>query len=140
MLAHVRASKLTKEGASLIFRGRRSVQATMIVTCMIPLFEIRFDDERDVLTILNSIGHMPLPPYIDRPDEGSIKSFIKRSIMSVPGAVADTHSQLHFDEPLLEALRNKGVEMVFVTLHVGCWHFPACSWIISKNTLCIPVC
>lgn len=35
------------------------------------LFEIRFDDERDVLTILNQIGHMPLPPYIDRPDEES---------------------------------------------------------------------
>ena len=37
------------------------------------LFEIRFTSEESVLDILNSVGHMPLPPYIDRPDEDADK-------------------------------------------------------------------
>ena len=122
VLAHVRASKSPKEGASLILGEDESVQATMIARHD-TLFEIRFDDERDVLTILNSIGHMPLPPYIDRPDEGSDKELYQTVYNERPGAVAAPTAGLHFDEPLLEALRNKGVEMAFVTLHVGAGTF-----------------
>ncbi|WP_340615024.1 S-adenosylmethionine:tRNA ribosyltransferase-isomerase, partial [Xenorhabdus thailandensis] len=68
VLAHVRASKAPKEGAELILGEEESIKATMLARHD-TLFEIRFDDERDVLTILEQIGHMPLPPYIARPDE-----------------------------------------------------------------------
>ncbi|MBI6215198.1 tRNA preQ1(34) S-adenosylmethionine ribosyltransferase-isomerase QueA [Proteus sp. DFP240708] len=122
VLAHVRASKSPKEGAALVLGEDESVQATMVARHD-TLFEIRFDDERDVLTILNSIGHMPLPPYIDRPDEESDKELYQTVYNERPGAVAAPTAGLHFDEPLLQALKEKGVEMAFVTLHVGAGTF-----------------
>ncbi|MDM8751121.1 tRNA preQ1(34) S-adenosylmethionine ribosyltransferase-isomerase QueA [Morganella morganii] len=122
VLAHVRASKAPKEGAELLLGEDESVNATM-VTRHGALFEIRFDDERDVLTILNQIGHMPLPPYIDRPDEESDRELYQTVYNDRPGAVAAPTAGLHFDEPLLAALREKGVEMAFVTLHVGAGTF-----------------
>ena len=68
VLAHVRASKAPKPGAELLLGDDESVKATMVARHD-ALFEIEFADDRAVLDILNSVGHMPLPPYIDRPDE-----------------------------------------------------------------------
>lgn len=122
VLAHIRASKAPKEGAELILGEDESVKATMVARHD-TLFEVQFDDERDVLSILNQIGHMPLPPYIDRPDEEADKELYQTVYSQRPGAVAAPTAGLHFDEPLLEALREKGVEMAFVTLHVGAGTF-----------------
>ncbi len=66
------------------------------------LFEVEFNDERSVLDILNSIGHMPLPPYIDRPDEDADRELYQTVYSEKPGAVAAPTAGLHFDEPLLE--------------------------------------
>lgn len=68
ILAHIRASKAPKPGAELLLGDDESINATMLARHG-ALFEVEFNDERPVLDILNSIGHMPLPPYIDRPDE-----------------------------------------------------------------------
>ncbi|STH22280.1 S-adenosylmethionine--tRNA ribosyltransferase-isomerase [Escherichia coli] len=68
ILAHIRASKAPKPGAELLLGDDESINATMTARHG-ALFEVEFNDERSVLDILNSIGHMPLPPYIDRPDE-----------------------------------------------------------------------
>lgn len=68
ILAHIRASKAPKPGAELLLGDDESIKATMVARHD-ALFEVAFDDERSVLDILNAIGHMPLPPYIDRPDE-----------------------------------------------------------------------
>ncbi len=87
------------------------------------LFEVAFHDERPVLDILNAIGHMPLPPYIERPDEEADRELYQTVYSQKPGAVAAPTAGLHFDEPLLERLRAKGVEMAFVTLHVGAGTF-----------------
>ena len=82
-----------------------------------------FDDARSVLDILNAIGHMPLPPYIERPDEEADRELYQTVYSEKPGAVAAPTAGLHFDEPLLAKLREKGVEMAFVTLHVGAGTF-----------------
>lgn len=87
------------------------------------LFEVQFNDARPVLDILNSIGHMPLPPYIERPDEEADRELYQTVYSQKPGAVAAPTAGLHFDEPLLERLRAKGIEMAFVTLHVGAGTF-----------------
>jgi S-adenosylmethionine:tRNA ribosyltransferase-isomerase len=68
ILAHIRASKAPKPGAELLLGDDESIKATMLARHG-ALFEVEFNDERPVLEILNGIGHMPLPPYIDRPDE-----------------------------------------------------------------------
>lgn len=122
VLAHVRASKSPKPGTQLLLGDDESIPVTM-VTRHDTLFELRFDDGRDVLTILNSAGHMPLPPYIDRPDEESDRELYQTIYSERPGAVAAPTAGLHFDRPLLDALRNNGIEMAFVTLHVGAGTF-----------------
>ncbi|MBQ4766498.1 tRNA preQ1(34) S-adenosylmethionine ribosyltransferase-isomerase QueA [Pectobacterium versatile] len=122
VLAHVRASKAPKPGAELLLGDDESVKATMAARHD-ALFELHFDDSRDVLSILNDIGHMPLPPYIDRPDEDADRELYQTVYSQRPGAVAAPTAGLHFDEPMLAALREKGIEMAFVTLHVGAGTF-----------------
>ncbi|WP_455812228.1 tRNA preQ1(34) S-adenosylmethionine ribosyltransferase-isomerase QueA [Pseudomonas graminis] len=122
VLAHVRSSKAPKPGTELLLGDDENVQATMVARHD-ALFEIEFDDERPVLDILNAIGHMPLPPYIDRPDEDADRELYQTVYSQKPGAVAAPTAGLHFDEPLLAALREKGIETAFVTLHVGAGTF-----------------
>jgi len=122
VLAHIRASKAPKPGSELLLGDDESVKATMVARHD-TLFEIAFDDQRAVLEILNQVGHMPLPPYIDRPDEESDRELYQTVYSARPGAVAAPTAGLHFDDGLLEALRAKGVEMAFVTLHVGAGTF-----------------
>lgn len=122
VLAHVRASKAPKPGAELLLGDDDSIAATMVARHD-TLFELRFNDDRDVFTILNAVGHMPLPPYIDRPDEDADRELYQTVYSEKPGAVAAPTAGLHFDQPLLAALRAKGVEMAFVTLHVGAGTF-----------------
>lgn len=122
VLAHVRASKAPKPGTELLLGDDESVKATMAARHD-ALFELHFDDDRDVLSILNDIGHMPLPPYIDRPDEDADRELYQTVYSQRPGAVAAPTAGLHFDEPMLAALREKGIDMAFVTLHVGAGTF-----------------
>ena len=84
---------------------------------------IQFHYEGIFEEILDQLGQMPLPPYIDRPDEDADRELYQTVYSEKPGAVAAPTAGLHFDEPLLEKLRAKGVEMAFVTLHVGAGTF-----------------
>ncbi len=120
VLAHVRASKSPGEGARLNFD--EAVGATVVARRQ-DLFELAFDDDEPVLDILERIGHMPLPPYIDRPDEDMDRERYQTVYAARPGAVAAPTAGLHFDEDLLERLRNKGVNIGYVTLHVGAGTF-----------------
>ena len=122
ILAHIRASKAPKPGAELLLGDDESINATMVARHD-ALFEVEFNDERSVLDILNAIGHMPLPPYIDRPDEDADRELYQTVYSEKPGAVAAPTAGLHFDDPLLAKLRDKGIEMAFVTLHVGAGTF-----------------
>ena len=80
-------------------------------------------DTQTLYEKLDEFGKMPLPPYIDRPDEDADRELYQTVYSEKPGAVAAPTAGLHFDEPLLEKLRAKGVEMAFVTLHVGAGTF-----------------
>lgn len=84
--------------------------------------KIRFGDvgkPGEVLEKLNQIGRIPLPPYIDRPDEAIDRELYQTVFAEVEGAVASPTAGLHFDEELLDRLREKGVEIAAVTLHVS---------------------
>ena len=122
ILAHIRASKAPEPGAELLLGDDESIKATMVARHD-ALFEGEFHDEGSVLDILNAIGHMPLPPYIDRPDEDADRGLYQTVYSEKPGAVAAPTAGLHFDDPLLAKLRDKGIEMAFVTLHVGAGTF-----------------
>jgi len=85
---------------------------------------ICFQSHDDLKTILDKIGQMPLPPYIKRDNEGqewTIKDNDRYQTVFAkkPGAVAAPTASLHFTEELLQKIRNKGVEILYLTLHVG---------------------
>ena len=119
-LAHIRSSKSPKIGAELLLEG--AAKATMVARHG-ALFELKFHGDKSVLSILDDIGHMPLPPYIDRPDEDSDRERYQTVYNEKPGAVAAPTAGLHFDDLLLEQIKKKGVELAFVTLHVGAGTF-----------------
>lgn len=118
VLAHVRASKAPKEGARLLLSD------TDVVTMLArhdSLFELEF--EQPVLPVLDRLGHMPLPPYIDRADELADRERYQTVYGEHLGAVAAPTAGLHFDEPILQQLKEKGAQTAFVTLHVGAGTF-----------------
>lgn len=120
VLAHVRASKAPKVGSVLILESAIHVE---MLGRHDALFELRFLSSDPVFDVLEQYGHMPLPPYIDRPDEDSDKERYQTVYNQVPGAVAAPTAGLHFDQKILEQLKNKGVNTAFVTLHVGAGTF-----------------
>jgi len=119
-LAHVRASKSPKPGGRLLLEGELDVE---VVGRQGELFELRFDGERPLLELLDRHGRMPLPPYIERDVESSDLSRYQTVYAERPGAVAAPTAGLHFDQPLLARLDEKGVERGYITLHVGAGTF-----------------
>lgn len=119
-LAHVRASKAPPEGTILHLEG--GVEAEVVARDG-ALFELRFHGGTPVLELLETHGHMPLPPYIRRADTGEDRDRYQTVFARAPGAVAAPTAGLHFDEAMLERLRAAGVETACVTLHVGAGTF-----------------
>ncbi|MBV2133833.1 tRNA preQ1(34) S-adenosylmethionine ribosyltransferase-isomerase QueA [Pseudomonas sp. MAP12] len=120
VLAHVRASKSPKPGTQILIDGGGTAE---MLARHDALFELRFSEP--VLALLERVGHMPLPPYIDRPDEAADRERYQTvySDRDKAGAVAAPTAGLHFDDALLAAIRAKGVDTAFVTLHVGAGTF-----------------
>lgn len=119
-LAHIRASKAPKPGTELILENDAKME---MVQRHGELFELKMIGTEPVLAMLERLGHMPLPPYIDRPDAASDRERYQTVYSEKPGAVAAPTAGLHFDQPLLDALKAKGVEFAFITLHVGAGTF-----------------
>ncbi len=124
VLAHVRASKTPKPGRHLIFTDRVEAE---VVTRQDDMFELRFIDrlqtEVNVAAILEQLGHMPLPPYIERQDVETDRERYQTVYARQQGAVAAPTAGLHFDEAMLQAIQQRGIELAFVTLHVGAGTF-----------------
>ncbi|MBO9479803.1 tRNA preQ1(34) S-adenosylmethionine ribosyltransferase-isomerase QueA [Salinisphaera sp. G21_0] len=114
-LAQVRASKSPKPGTVLLLAD--GAVRVVVEGRQDFLFILRF--ETSVLPLLLEHGHMPLPPYIDREDGDSDRLRYQTVFAAKDGAVAAPTAGLHFDEALLARLEAKGVQKVFVTLHVG---------------------
>lgn len=119
-LAHVRASKAPKAGNVLILEQDAEV---VMLARQGELFELELQGDESVLMMLERLGHMPLPPYIDRPDSEQDKARYQTVYHQKPGAVAAPTAGLHFDDALLQTLKDKGVHFAFVTLHVGAGTF-----------------
>ncbi len=80
---------------------------------------IEFLGAKNPTTVLEKFGRIPLPPYIDREDSQIDRELYQTVFAKKLGAVASPTAGLHFDEALLEKIEAKGVEILFVTLHVG---------------------
>ena len=120
ILAHVRSSKSPKVDSIIHLDGGYEMKMAARHDA---LFELELLSDLTILEVLEAVGHMPLPPYIDRPDEDADKERYQTVYNQNPGAVAAPTAGLHFDDAMLDALKAKGVNIAFVTLHVGAGTF-----------------
>ncbi|RDX37530.1 tRNA preQ1(34) S-adenosylmethionine ribosyltransferase-isomerase QueA [Kangiella sp. HD9-110m-PIT-SAG07] len=118
-IAHVRANRSPKPGSILVLEDGSELE---VLSKDGALFELKLLSS-DWHSVMQAVGHMPLPPYIDREDELSDKERYQTVYSKVEGAVAAPTAGLHFDDELLAKISEKGVDTAFVTLHVGAGTF-----------------
>jgi S-adenosylmethionine:tRNA ribosyltransferase-isomerase len=120
VLALVRASHMPKAGSRLFLSGEITAE---VVAREGEFFRLRFASDVPVLELLERHGRLPLPPYItheaDEHDEVRYQTVFARQ----EGAVAAPTAGLHFDEAMLHRLQDEGVQITYVTLHVGAGTF-----------------
>ena len=120
-IAMARASKSPKAGTFLIFENEGKVERVEVTGREGDFFALRF--EHPVLEVLDFFGKVPLPPYIEHAADKSDENRYQTVYAKTPGAVAAPTAGLHFTEEVMAALKQKGVQIVFVTLHVGAGTF-----------------
>lgn len=116
--AHIKASKAPKKDSALLFDD--NVEATVIDRDD-DLFKLAFS--KSLMPFLIEHGHTPLPPYIERADTLQDQTRYQTVYAEQPGAVAAPTAGLHFDEALLNQLKQQGVQKASITLHVGAGTF-----------------
>lgn len=115
--AEVRPGKAFKEGRELEIAGIKTIVESLnesgsrILRFAITPIELE--------KVMNEQGHVPLPPYINRPDDEEDKKAYQTIFAKYAGAVAAPTASLHFSEQMLTDLKAKGVHIAEVTLHVG---------------------
>lgn len=117
-LAQIRASKAPKVGQSLKVDGDESAELEVIAREG-NFFRVRTRIKGSLFSWLEAVGHMPLPPYINRSDDKADQSRYQTVFAEQPGAVAAPTAGLHYDENLLQQIRELGVRICTITLHVG---------------------
>ena len=118
-LAHIRASKSPQLGGKLLVDNN----VVTVTGREGEIFTLEF--AVPVLPLLQRIGEMPLPPYLERGAEESDSTRYQTVYAREPGAVAAPTAGLHFDEAMLQETRELGVQHAWVTLHVGAGTFQA---------------
>jgi S-adenosylmethionine:tRNA ribosyltransferase-isomerase len=104
----------------ILFLGEQSqLQAEVLARGSFGERRIRFAPVRDFFAEVERIGHVPLPPYIDRPDALADRERYQTIYAREKGSVAAPTAGLHFTPEILARLREKGVETAEITLHVG---------------------
>ncbi len=120
ILAQVRASKSPKPQSKLLFAEGISFE---VMHRHEDLFELRCYDSRPILDVIEEIGQIPLPPYFQRKPDENDKTRYQTIYAEHKGSVAAPTAGLHFDVELFNELKTKGVEIAYVTLHIGAGTF-----------------
>ena len=121
VLMHLRASKSPRAGSVVRFAGAFDAEVLGRAGPDDALFRLRFP--ADPLLLLEQHGHVPLPPYIEHADTAEDERRYQTVFAARPGAVAAPTAALHFDDAVLAALADRGVQRAAVTLHVGAGTF-----------------
>lgn len=121
MLAQVRVSKAPRMGDALLFDPDICLE---VVRRHQQFYELRYNQhDRTLLEVIESIGQIPLPPYLHRSPDDADKERYQTVYAKHKGSVAAPTAGLHFDLELLQKLREKGVNMEYLTLHIGAGTF-----------------
>lgn len=115
----VRPGRKIGVGERLIFGSQEELQAEVVSRAAFGERQIRFQPVADFFSVVDRLGHVPLPPYIDRvdrpEDHGRYQTVYARS----RGSVAAPTAGLHFTLEILNRMRERGIETAEITLHVG---------------------
>jgi S-adenosylmethionine:tRNA ribosyltransferase-isomerase len=117
-IGHIKSSKPPKAGGEVI------LQNGVVLTCEgrdEKMFTFALNE--NIYEVMHEIGHMPLPPYMNRDDELEDQTRYQTVYAKDEGAVAAPTAGLHFDEALLKKIKAQGVNIAEVTLHVGAGTF-----------------
>ncbi len=121
ILAQVRVSKPPRIGDLLQFPNDVQLEVMGRVK---NFYELRYvGTDRTILDVIETIGRIPLPPYMRREADETDKERYQTVYARHKGSVAAPTAGFHFDEDLLQALKNKGVEKASLTLHIGAGTF-----------------
>jgi S-adenosylmethionine:tRNA ribosyltransferase-isomerase len=127
LLAQVRVSKTPKAGTKFLIDNSLGNEYLEVLGRQGEFFELGIHNVTNIDKWLARVGHLPLPPYIQRSAHEYNNPIDKERYQTVyaehVGAVAAPTAGLHFDQPLLAAIRARGVSIEYVTLHVGAGTF-----------------
>jgi S-adenosylmethionine:tRNA ribosyltransferase-isomerase len=119
-LVHLGSNKPLKVGQVLSLADGSTVT---IIDRQGRFFIVQFACDKPLLDRLYAIGHMPLPPYLKRPDEQADETRYQTVYSRHDGSVAAPTAGLHFDQRLLDRLAEKKIDCAYLTLHVGAGTF-----------------
>ena len=120
VLAHVCASKSPKPGSRLTLANAFEAE---VIARQEDLFLLHINSETPILDLLEKHGAMPLPPYISHAPDSMDEERYQTVYACNPGAVAAPTAGLHFDADMLESLQQQGINIAYITLHVGAGTF-----------------
>ena len=115
----VRPGRKIGVGERLFFGGQDELQAQVLARAECGERRIRFQPLADFFATLDRIGHVPLPPYISRPDSPRDRERYQTVYAQERGSVAAPTAGLHFTPEILARIRDRGIETAEITLHVG---------------------
>ncbi len=128
--AYLKGIRKLKQGDEFYLKDRQKAdfcKAVLLEKLDKGKCRLQIKADADARTVLDEIGFPPLPPYIKRDDDPAIAAEDKQRYQTVyarqSGAVAAPTAGLHFTEPLIEHLKQAGVQFAFITLHVGAGTF-----------------
>ncbi len=128
--AMVRPAKRARVGTQIVFRGATdndaNLRAVVLETNEEGHRRLQFSGSPDIRRELERLGEVPLPPYIRRTNAGEMREDRERYqtvFARADGSVAAPTAGLHFTPELLEQIRDRGVQICFITLHVGAGTF-----------------
>ncbi|HZR20191.1 MAG TPA: tRNA preQ1(34) S-adenosylmethionine ribosyltransferase-isomerase QueA [Verrucomicrobiae bacterium] len=139
----LRPGKRARPGTRIVLRNPDGSPAPISATVLEKNSEghrrVAFEGTTNILTRIDELGEVPLPPYIARPDRAQLDEDRERyqtTFAEFPGSVAAPTAGLHFTKALLDQIRARGVKVSFVTLHVGLGTFaPVKSEHLAEHTM-----
>ena len=120
IIAQLKASKAPKPGT---FINLDNEIRLVVADRKNDMFILKVENCNDITGVIQKFGHMPLPPYIQREDNKIDYERYQTIFAQTPGAVAAPTAGLHFTESMFQRLKDKGIKISFVTLHIGAGTF-----------------
>lgn len=132
----VRPGRKIGIGEKLNFGENNGLEAEVIARGSFGERTIRFVPADSFWSRLENIGHVPLPPYIDRTDQSSDRERYQTVYAKERGSVAAPTAGLHFSEQIIDCIKARRIEIAFITLHVGLGTFqPVRAEDVEQHTL-----